>query len=39
MANMKLGHAVITVGTTTIKVPKFVNIAALEKGDKLTYSL
>ena len=39
MANMKLGHKVITVGAATIKVPKFVNIAALEKGDKLTYSI
>lgn len=39
MANMKLGHDVITVGAATLKVPKFVNIAALEKGDKLTYSL
>ena len=39
MANMKLGHEVSTVGTATIKVPKFVNMAALEKGGTLTYGI
>ena len=35
--NMKVDHKVYNVGECTIKVPKFVNIVAVKKGDQLTY--